>query len=89
MTVHLERKKAVISDEDKQLYQRLSYDIVPEEDNKLSIYELNAILNEFAKRSNGEFNYCITDNGIVDESGNVTFGKVLFGNTEMIKQQID
>lgn len=77
MTIHLERKNA--NNTHKYPYQRLSYDITPCEDNKLSILELSKILDEFAKNSDGEFAYCITGDHIVDESGNATFGEVLFG----------
>lgn len=78
MTIHLQRKNAAT--DSKYPYQRLSYDIIPSEDGKLSISEITSILNEFAKRSNGEFDYCITGPAQKDEEGNTHFGEVLAGH---------
>lgn len=76
MTIHLERKK--VKNADKFPYQRLSYDIA-DANNSISIFELSKVLDEFTNRSDGEFAYAITDRGVVDEHGNITFGKPLFG----------
>ena len=76
MTIHLERKKS--DNIGEHPYQRLSYDIIPNEQGKLSISEISAILDMFAKQSDGEFAYCITDD-VEDEAGNIIPGKILFG----------
>lgn len=77
MTIHLERK--IAHEGVKYPYQRMSYDIVTDENNKLSIYELNRILNEFKNRSDGEFNYFITGDTAINESGELVFGETLYG----------
>lgn len=76
MTIHLERK--IARKDAKCPYQRLSYDLINQ--TQESISEISRILDEFTKRSNGEFNYSITGDPIVNESGEVVFGEVLYGS---------
>ena len=76
MTIHLERKKA--QQDAKYPYQLLSYDLIDQ--TQESISEISKVLNEFTKRSNGEFDYSITEGPVVNESGEMTFGKVLYGS---------
>ena len=75
MTIHLERK--VARKDAKYPYQRLSYDLTDQ--TQESISEISRVLDEFTKRSDGEFNYCVTGDPVVNESGEETFGEVLYG----------
>ena len=76
MTIHLERKSA--RQDTKYPYQRLSYDLTHQTEG--SILEMSKVLDEFTKRSDGEFNYSVTGNPVVNKSGEVTFGEVLYGS---------
>lgn len=75
MTIHLRRK--IEREDAKYPYQHLSYDL--NNQTKESISEMSRVLDEFTKRSNGEFNYSVTGDTVVNESGEVVFGEVLYG----------
>ncbi len=75
MTIHLERK--IARKDAKYPYQRLSYDLTSQ--TQESISEMSRVLDEFTKRSDGEFNYAVTEDPVVNESGEIAFGKVLYG----------
>ena len=75
MTIHLERK--IARKDAKYPYQRLSYDLINQ--TQESISEMSRVLDEFTKRSDGEFNYAVTGDPVVNESGELTFGEVLYG----------
>ena len=76
MTIHLERK--IAQKDAKYPYQCLSYDLTNQ--TQESISEMSRVLNEFTKRSNGEFNYSVTGDPVVNESGEEVFGEVLYGS---------
>jgi chaperonin cofactor prefoldin len=76
MTIHLERK--IARKDAKYPYQRISYDLTDQ--TQESISEISRVLNEFTKRSDGEFNYSVTGNAIVNESGEVVSREVLYGS---------
>lgn len=83
MTIHLERKKT--QKDAKYPYQRLSYDLTNQ--TKESISEISRVLDEFTKRSDGEFNYAITEDPIVNESGEIVPGEVLYGYDFSMRQK--
>lgn len=75
MTIHLERK---IADTALQYpYRRLSYDLTHQTES--SIAEISKVLDEFKKRSDGEFNYCVTGDYTIYDDGSIHFGEVIYG----------
>lgn len=75
MTIHLERK--IARKDAKYPYQRLSYDLTDQTPESIS--EISRVLDEFTKRSDGEFNYAVIGDPIINGSEEITFGEVLYG----------
>ena len=76
MTIHLKRK--IAQKNTKHPYQHLSYDLTNQ--TQESISEMSRVLNEFSKRSDGEFDYSVTGDVTINESGEMIFGEVLYGS---------